>query len=124
MNCVVETVPYLGAADRAGLSEEEREEIIDIVARNPEIGDLVQGAGGLRKFRFAGRGKGKSGGYRIIAYFADERWPVFLVTAFSKGQKANLSAKERADLGVMAKALIDSYFSTVDGNDANDKGCV
>ncbi|MCX7304421.1 MAG: hypothetical protein NTV73_08780 [Hyphomicrobiales bacterium] len=34
-------------------------------------GDIMPGTGGARKLRFAGRGKGKSGGYRIITFYAD-----------------------------------------------------
>jgi len=39
---------------------------VDLVAGNPEAGDVMQGTGGVRKARLAGRGKGKSGGYRIV----------------------------------------------------------
>ena len=39
--------------------------------KNPEAGDVIQGAGGLRKMRFADsrRGKGKRGGLRVIYYW-------------------------------------------------------
>ena len=35
---------------------------------NPESGDLIEGAGGLRELRLAGNGVGKSGGYRVMIY--------------------------------------------------------
>jgi hypothetical protein len=68
MQTVVETPAYLRSAVEAGISDDERWEIVTMLAANPELGDLIQGSGGCRKFRVAGRGKGKSGGFRVI-YF-------------------------------------------------------
>jgi mRNA-degrading endonuclease RelE of RelBE toxin-antitoxin system len=48
----------------------------------------------LDKVRLAGRGKGKSGGYRLITYYGTEDVPVFLLALFSKGDRANLSVGE------------------------------
>ena len=55
--------PYI-AARAARLSGGEVDRIIDSLARRPDAGDVIQGTGGGRKVRFAGHGKGKSGGYR------------------------------------------------------------
>jgi hypothetical protein len=65
MHAVIETSAYLGDADTAGLSEDERFEIVSLLAANPMAGVLMPGTGGARKLRVAGRGKGKSGGYRV-----------------------------------------------------------
>ena len=43
----------------------------------------------------AGRGKGKSGGYRLITYFGGADAPVYLLTVFSKGERDNLTKAER-----------------------------
>ena len=91
MHTVVETPAYLSAASEAGLTEAERETIKDILAREPETGDLIQGTGGCRKVRFAGRGKGKSGGYRVITFFTGPSLPLFLITVFGKGERSDLS---------------------------------
>jgi hypothetical protein len=52
---------------------------------------------GARKRRFAGRGKGKSGGYRIVSYYADDDVPV-LMLALIKGERDNLLQAERNEL--------------------------
>ena len=72
MHAVIETAVFLRDAARAGISETERDEIIAMIARDPTVGDVIPGTGGARKLRVAGRGKGKSGGYRVITYFAAE----------------------------------------------------
>lgn len=95
MQTVVETESYLRAAKDAAMSPDEMTAAVDLVATDPEAGDVIQGTGGVRKARLAGRGKGKSGGYRIVWYFGGGDIPVFLITVFGKGEKANLTQGER-----------------------------
>ncbi len=72
-------------------------------------GDLIQGTGGIRKLRFAVKGKGKSGGVRIAYYYYNESMPVFLLTVFAKNEKADLTRAERNALGKVARALRETY---------------
>lgn len=60
LHTVAETATYLRDADRQGLSAEARLDIVNAVAEAPTQGDEIRGSGGIRKVRFAGRGKGKS----------------------------------------------------------------
>jgi hypothetical protein len=108
MQTVVETPAFLSAADDAGMTEAERKAVVDLIAANPEAGEIMPGTGGCRKVRVAGRGKGKSGGYRLITYYVTTEVPVFLLTVFSKGERANLSKAERNALAVLAKRLLTS----------------
>jgi hypothetical protein len=57
MHSVIETSVFIRDATRAGLSDDERADIVDLIARNPMVGDLMPGTGGARKLRVAGRGK-------------------------------------------------------------------
>ena len=82
MQSVVETEEYLKDAKQAGLSEEERAAIVEFIAKNPEAGAEIRGTGGARKVRFAGKGKGKSGGYRVITFFIDTRRSPSLILPF------------------------------------------
>jgi hypothetical protein len=101
VHTVVETPEYLKASARAGMSDEEREAVVDFISANPEAGIVLDG--GIRKARVPGRGKGKSGGYRVITYYMDEAEPVFLLTVISKGQQANLTENQKASLKKTAK---------------------
>lgn len=58
----------------------------------------MPGTGGARKVRFAGRSKGKSGGYRVVTFYAAEDIPVFLLDIYGKDTQANLSKAERNEL--------------------------
>ena len=52
------------------LSDEEYRALQNELLEDPERGDLIQGGGGIRKLRFALRGRGKRGGVRVIYYWA------------------------------------------------------
>jgi hypothetical protein len=54
----------------------------------------MQGTGGARKRRFGARGKGKSGGIRVVSYYAADDVPVFLLAIINKGERSNLSKAE------------------------------
>lgn len=76
---------------------------------NPKSGDLIQGTGGLRKLRWRSKGRGKSGGSRIIYFFRNTEIPLFLLTIFSKNEKVNMSNSEKNELAKMTKLLVDNY---------------
>lgn len=104
---------YLSDAKLAGLTEAERRKIVDLAAHDPTTGDRIEGAGGARKLRVAGRGHGKSGGYRVITYFGGGDIPVFLLAVFGKGDKVNLSKAERNELKKELRGLADDYRANI-----------
>jgi hypothetical protein len=91
---VAELPQFIRDAEPLELSEEARQAIVNAVSANPLNGDEVRGSGGVRKVRFAGRGKGKSGGYRVITTYFGQDVPVYLLAILSKGERANFSAAE------------------------------
>jgi hypothetical protein len=109
MHTVIETTAYLRAARDGGLSESERDAIVTMIANDPVAGDEIVGTGGCRKVRVAGRGKGKSGGYRLITFFSGADVPVYLLTVFSKGQRSDLTAAERNRLAKFVRTLVVSH---------------
>jgi hypothetical protein len=113
MQTVCELRSFMRAADAAGMSESERRLLIDYLAANPAAGDEIQGTGGCRKLRVAGRNKGKSGGFRVITFYSGSAMPVFLITVFSKGERANLSKAECNELATMTQRIADEYRTRV-----------
>jgi len=106
---VVETASYLRDARATGVTDNERLGIVDFIAANPHAGKEIRGSGGARKVRFAGKGKGKSGGYRVITFYTGEDVPVFLLNVFAKNEKTDLSEAERNELKTILAALADAY---------------
>ncbi|MGO2129558.1 MAG: type II toxin-antitoxin system RelE/ParE family toxin [Pseudoalteromonas prydzensis] len=66
--------------------------------RSPKQGDVIQGAGGLRKIRVAGKGRGKRGGSRVIYYHLDEQQRFYLLTIYSKNEMTDLTADQKKQL--------------------------
>ena len=107
---VVETPEFQRRAQNI-LPEADRLALIDFVARNPTTGVSI--GGGVRKFRFAREGGGKSGGYRVIHFFnPDDGTPIFLITLFAKNEKANLTASETAAVKALGEVLSATYRRT------------
>ena len=108
MQTIVELPEFLRKADKL-LSASERLSIINYLAAHPAAGDIIQGTGGIRKLRWSAQGKGKSGGVRIVYYHHNESIPLFLLTLFGKGEKANLTKSESNDLAKFTSLLIKNY---------------
>jgi len=109
MHSVIETPDFVADARRAGISDEVRGAIVTTLARDPRAGDPIPGTGGARKVRFGGRGKGKSGGYRVITFYAGPGVPVFLLNVFAKGDRVDLSQAERNALRRELAGLAEDY---------------
>jgi hypothetical protein len=83
---VVETPTYLAIAKKL-FSEEERADIVALVAADPECGDVIRGTGGFRKVRVARKGMGKSGGARVVYIWRNERFRFFSSRFFRRMRK-------------------------------------
>jgi hypothetical protein len=87
MHSAVTTPTFERHAAKAGLSDDEVIDICVWLAAHPQAGALIVGTGGARKVRFAARGKGKSGGYRTIHYYAGDDVPIFLLALIDKRER-------------------------------------
>jgi len=86
------------------LSAEDHRQLQLNLLEQPDRGDLIRGSGGLRKLRWAGSGKGKRGGIRVIYYL----WrgdTAFLLFAYPKNQQEDLTPAQAK----MLKTLIEYY---------------
>lgn len=77
------------------------------ILKNPDLGQVIQGTGGLRKLRIAdaGRGKGKRGGYRVIYLDLDSVDRTYLLALYDKGEKDDISPDEKKALKTLVERL-------------------
>jgi hypothetical protein len=108
MHTVVETPRYLADAERL-FTFDERDAIIDLVATNPRCGIVIRRAGAIRKVRVGFGGRGKCGGARVLYLFGGGDLPVFLLAAFAKNEKADLTPAERAAMGQAVATMLANY---------------
>ena len=107
MQTVAELPEFIRTADQL-LSTVKRQDLIRYLAGHPKAGDLMEGTGGVRKLRWRRGDHGKSGGVRVY-YFHDKHMPLYLLTLFAKGDRANLSKAERNELAALTGALVSLW---------------
>lgn len=103
-HAVLETPAFSRRAD-ALLSREERAELIRALAQNPGAGDVVPGLGGVRKLRFAPKGRGKSGAFRVIYYVLTEEQPILALLLYGKNEQEDLSTAQRKMVAGLAAEM-------------------
>ncbi|HHY24933.1 MAG TPA: type II toxin-antitoxin system RelE/ParE family toxin [Clostridiaceae bacterium] len=93
-----------------GLNDDDLRRLEQGILENPKIGAVIQGTGKLRKMRFAFEGKGKSGSIRVSYVDFEIYATVYLIHAYSKNEKDNLSEQERNEI----KKFIDRIEKALD----------
>lgn len=62
------------------------------LALHPEAGAIIPGSGGIRKLRWAGSGRGKRGGFRVIYYWRKHAGEIWMLTIYAKAKQENIPA--------------------------------
>ena len=83
---VIETPVYAQKASGI-LTSDERDAVAAFVSANRTAGSVIRGSGGIRKMRWAQRGKGKSGGARIIYFNRLANGEIWLLALYAKGDR-------------------------------------
>jgi len=104
MQTVVETPIFIRRAEKL-LNEDEHAGLITYLASHPDSGDEIVGTGGVRKVRYGAKGKGKSGGVRVIYYFYDQEMPIYALLIYGKNERADLTAEQRKAVTAFATAI-------------------
>ncbi len=89
MYTLKETVIYSKMID-ALLSKDEQGELHTYIANHSHEGAVVPNSGGCRKMRWAIRGKGKSGGVRVIYYNQLADGTINLLLVYAKSKRENI----------------------------------
>lgn len=98
----VET-PVFTRRVNALLSDEEYRSLQSWLSDGPDRGVLIPGGSGLRKVRWARRGTGKSGGVRVIYYWASGDEVIFMLFAYGKSEQNDLTRDQVKSLARMIR---------------------
>ena len=93
------------------VSDEDYAAFQHMLAATPEKGALLVGCSGVRKVRMAAKGKGTSGGARIIYLYIANHDHIYLLTLFTKNDAANLSAEGKKTVRTLAEAIKHTHRS-------------
>ena len=89
------------------ISDEEYHLLQLQLSVRPESGDIIKGSGGIRKLRWAGSGRGKRGGIRVVYYYITEDEQIYMLYAYPKSKKDDLTADQLKQL----KQLVEEQLS-------------
>ena len=88
-----------------GMTDTDLRRLQEELLVNPDVGKVMQGTGGVRKMRFAFEHHGKSGGVRVIYVDFVVKEKLYLITAYPKSEKDNLTKAERNELKRLVQIL-------------------
>ena len=88
-----------------GLNDDDLKRLQEEILLDPKTGAVMKETGGIRKMRFAFEHRGKSGSIRIIYIDFEVYEKIYLITAYPKNEKDNLTKAERNELRELVKVL-------------------
>lgn len=94
-----------------GLTDTDLRRLQDELLADPKVGAVMQGTGGVRKMRFAFEHRGKSGGVRVIYIDFEVYEKIYLLTAYTKNEKENLTKEERNEIRRLVAILEEQLKS-------------
>ena len=103
----IETLIFTKRWNEQGLTDDDLLELQKFILKNPSAGDIIQGAGGLTKLRFAlpNKDKGKSGGIRTLFVDFIQQEKTILINCYGKSEKDDITDNEKAVYKKLIKAI-------------------
>ena len=94
----IETPIFRESWEDLGQDDDDLSALQTVLMINPDAGDLIQHSRGLRKIRVGAKGKGKRGGARVIYYWHKGDGQIFLLLAYPKNERDDLTHQQIAVL--------------------------
>jgi hypothetical protein len=88
------------------LPDEEYRKLQAALVGTPELGNVIRGSGGLRKVRWGLPGRGKSGGARVIYYWAVKQDHIYMLLMYSKSEQEDLTPDQ---LKILKRIVKEEY---------------
>ena len=85
------------------MEDEDYAKLQMALAKKPDTGKIIPGGGGIRKMRWAGSGRGKRGGLRVIYYWRMAEGQIWMLLAYPKNEQDNLAPDQLKQLKQLVK---------------------
>lgn len=109
----IQTDEFLKNWEALGLTDDDLRRLEYAIMKDPKIGAVIPGTGKLRKMRFAYENRGKSGSTRVCYVDFLMYDTVYLITAYAKNEKENLTRAECNEIkkliNILEKGLMEEW---------------
>ena len=85
------------------MEDDDYAELQVALAQRPDMGKIISGGGGIRKMRWAGSGRGKRGGLRIIYFWQTANEQIWMLLVYPKNVRDDLTRDEIRQLKQLVK---------------------
>ena len=86
-------------------NDEDLRRLQNALLTQPDAGDLIRGGAGLRKLRWSAQGRGKRGGARVIYYWYIPGECIYLIYAYAKNEREDLTPAQVRALAELMKDI-------------------
>jgi hypothetical protein len=100
---IVETQIFTKRVVQA-IDDEQYRRLQSALVAAPQSGAVIPSGGGLRKLRWAGSGRGKRGGARVIYRWFPEQDRLLMLFVFLKNERDGLSGQQLRRLRLVAES--------------------
>ena len=90
------------------MDDENYRELQEALVEQPDLGDLIQGTGGLRKVRWKLPPKGKSGGVRVIYYWWSSKDQILMLLVYPKSEQDDLTQQQKSILADLVRQELEN----------------
>jgi mRNA-degrading endonuclease RelE of RelBE toxin-antitoxin system len=100
----VELTPFI-AFRAEHWNDEDLRGLQNFLLASPDAGDVIPGGSGLRKLRWSAQGRGKRGGARVIYYRHVPEKRIYLIYAYVKNVRTDLTREQIKVLSQLMKDI-------------------
>ena len=87
------------------MSDDDYRAMLEAMIAQPDIGSVIKGTGGLRKFRWKLGDSGKRGGIRTIYYWQVGEDTFYMLYTYTKSRQTDLTGAEKKVLSELARVF-------------------
>ena len=99
---IVETKSFTARIDDLLTADEYRSLQLELV-QQPAAGNVIPGAGGIRKLRWGALGRGKRGGARVIYFWHAASETILMLFVYPKNERGDLTPAQRKALRLVVE---------------------
>ena len=88
------------------LEDDDYAKLQAALALRPDLGKVIPGSGGIRKARWAGSGRGKRGGLRVIYSWQVADDIIWMLLAYPKSEREDLSRDQVRQLKILVEEFL------------------